>query len=115
MAACNNQNPLMTEWNTPFDIPPFDKICPEHYLPAIEEGIRQHNAEIEASVNNPDAPTFENTVAAYELSGGQMENVARKFSINSILYGNEKSAMEILHAYCNAERLDNQTHRRIGF
>ena len=53
--------------------------------------------------------------SAYDLSGGQMENVARKFSINSILYGNEKSAMEILHAYCNAERLDNQTHRRIGF
>ena len=53
--------------------------------------------------------------STYDLSGGQMENVARKFSINSILYGNEKSAMEILHAYCNAERLDNQTHRRIGF
>ena len=53
--------------------------------------------------------------SAYDLSGGQMENVARKFSINSILYGNAKSAMDVLHAYCNAERLDNQTHRRIGF
>lgn len=53
--------------------------------------------------------------SAYNLSGGQMENVARKFSINSILYGSEKSPMDILHAYCNAERLDNQTTRRIGF
>lgn len=53
--------------------------------------------------------------SAYDLSGGQMENVARKFSINSILYGGEKSPMDILHAYCNAERLDNQTTRRIGF
>ena len=53
--------------------------------------------------------------SAYDLSGGQMENVARKFSINSILYGNEKSPMDILHAYCNAEKLDNQTHHRIGF
>ena len=53
--------------------------------------------------------------STYDLSGGQMENVARKFSINSILYGNEKSPLEILHAYCNAERLNNQTHRRIGF
>ena len=51
----------------------------------------------------------------YDLSGGQMENVARKFSINSILYGSEKSPMDILQAYCNAEKLDNQTHRRIGF
>ena len=56
--------------------------------------------------------------AAYDLSGGQMENVARKFSINSILYGNEKSAMDTLRAYCDAERLDNldnPSRRRIGF
>ena len=53
--------------------------------------------------------------SAYDLSGGQMENVARKFSINSILYGSEKSPMDILHAYCNAERLDGHTTRRIGF
>ena len=53
--------------------------------------------------------------SAYDLSGGQMENVARKYSINSILYGNEKSPMDILHAYCNAERLDSQATRRIGF
>ena len=54
--------------------------------------------------------------SAYELSGGQMENVARKYSIKTILYGTEKSPMDILHAYCNAERLDNaQPTRRIGF
>ena len=53
--------------------------------------------------------------SAYELSGGQIENVARKFSINSILYGCEKPSLDILHAYCKAERIDSQTHRRIGF
>ena len=53
--------------------------------------------------------------SAYDLSGGQMENVARKYSINSILYGSEKPTMDVLRAYCNAERLDSQTHRRIGF
>ncbi|MBR5076949.1 MAG: AAA family ATPase [Bacteroidales bacterium] len=53
--------------------------------------------------------------SAYDLSGGQMENVARKFSINTILYGSEKPAMDVLHAYCNAERLGSQTQRRIGF
>ena len=52
---------------------------------------------------------------AYDLSGGQMENVARKFSINSILYGGERPSMEVLHSYCNSERLDNQQRRRIGF
>ena len=53
--------------------------------------------------------------SAYDLSGGQMENVARKYSINSILYGSSKPAMEVLHAYCGAEKLDNRSSRRIGF
>ena len=53
--------------------------------------------------------------SAYDLSGGQMENVARKYSINAILYGSEKSPMDILHSYCNAERLDGSATRRIGF
>ena len=53
--------------------------------------------------------------SAYYLSGGQMENIARRFSINTILYGGEKPSIDVLHAYCSAERLDTQTHRRIGF
>ena len=53
--------------------------------------------------------------SAYDLSGGQMENIARKFSINTILYGGENSPMEVLHSYCDAERVDNHTVRRIGF
>ena len=53
--------------------------------------------------------------STYDLSGGQMENVARKFSINAILYGSEKSPLDILHAYCAAERLDSRVTRRIGF
>ena len=53
--------------------------------------------------------------SAYELSGGQMENVSRKFTINAILYGSKRPSLEIIHAYCKAERIDSQTHRRIGF
>ena len=53
--------------------------------------------------------------SAYELSGGQMENVSRKFTINAILYGSKKPSLDIIHAYCKAERIDSQTHRRIGF
>ena len=53
--------------------------------------------------------------SAYELSGGQMENVSRKFTINAILYGSGKPSLDIIHAYCKAERIDSQTHRRIGF
>ena len=54
--------------------------------------------------------------SAYDLSGGQMENVSRKFAINAILYGDGKDRMEVLRSYCGAEKLDNKTHsKRIGF
>ncbi|MBQ1208884.1 MAG: M3 family metallopeptidase [Bacteroidales bacterium] len=76
--SCND-NPFMSEWNTPFGIPPFEKIQDKHYLPAVEEGIRQHNAEIAAIVDNPQAPTFENTVVAYEYSGDLLNKVLGVF------------------------------------
>ena len=53
--------------------------------------------------------------SAYDLSGGQMENVARKFSINNILYGGRMDRMEILRGYCDAERMDKGAVRKIGF
>ena len=76
--SCND-NPFMSEWNTPFGIPPFEKIQDKHYLPAVEEGIRQHNAEIAAIVDNPQEPTFENTVVAYEYSGDLLNKVLGVF------------------------------------
>ena len=77
LASCANkdQNPFMQEWDTPYGIPPFDKIKIEHYMPAIKAGIQQHEAEIQAIIDNPAAPTFENTVAALELSGSLLTKV----------------------------------------
>ena len=69
MTACTNTNPFLEEWDTPYGIPPFEKIKVEHYVPAVKAGIEQQAAEIEAIVSNPDAPTFENTIAAYDRSG----------------------------------------------
>ena len=74
--SCNNTNPFLTEWDTPYGIPDFTKIQEKHYIPAIEEGIRQQQAEIEAIINNTDAPTFENVVVAYERSGAVLERVS---------------------------------------
>ncbi len=62
-------NPFFSEYNTKFNVPPFDKIKVAHYLPAFERGIEEHNKEIEAIVNNTDAPNFENTIEALEYSG----------------------------------------------
>ena len=63
------QNPFFEKYNTPHGTVPFDKIKTEHYEPAIREGIRQHNAEINAITDNPEVPTFDNTLLAYEKSG----------------------------------------------
>ena len=71
MTACTSTrtNPFLTEWNTPLGIPPFEQIQEADYLPALEEGIKQHDAEIAAIIANPDAPTFDNVIAAYDQSG----------------------------------------------
>ena len=62
-------NPLVEEWNTPYQTPPFSEIEYAHYEPAIDYAIELNRAEIEAIVNNPEAPTFENTIVAMEQSG----------------------------------------------
>ena len=67
--SCTDKNPFLSEWDTPYGIPDFGKIEEKHYIPAIEEGIRQQEAEIAAIIANTDAPTFENVVEAYEKSG----------------------------------------------
>ena len=71
MAACTQtkNNPFLEEWDTPYGIPPFEKIQLTDYIPAIKAGIEEQNKELEAILNNQEAPTFENTIAAYELSG----------------------------------------------
>ena len=77
MTACNHRtNPFLEEWNTPYGIPPFEKIQNADYLPALQEGIKAHNAEIQAIVDNPEAPTFDNVIAAFDASGELLAKVS---------------------------------------
>ncbi|MFR9502892.1 MAG: M3 family metallopeptidase [Rikenellaceae bacterium] len=82
LTSCSEkeQNPFFTEWTTPFGVPPFDEIKNEHFLPAITEGMKIEVAEIEAIVNNSEAPTFENTILPYTTSGELLSNVRTIFS-----------------------------------
>lgn len=73
MVSCGN--PFLTQWDTPYGIPDFSKVKEKHYLPAVEEGIRQQQAEIDAIIANGDVPTFENVVGAYERSGAILDRV----------------------------------------
>ncbi len=86
IAGCNNKttvmdtsNPFFTEYSTPFQVPAFDKIDTSHYMPAFVEGIRQHNEEISAIVENTEAPNFENTILAFDKSGKVLRRVGNVF------------------------------------
>jgi len=73
-------NPFFQNYNTPFEVPPFDKINNEHFKPAILEGIKKKEAEVDAIANNQEAPTFENTILAMENAGKLLSNVNTVFS-----------------------------------
>ena len=72
-------NPLLQPWNAPFGAPPFDRVRPEHFLPAFEAALAERRAEIAAIVGNPQQPTFANTIAALELAGGLLRRVSGAF------------------------------------
>ena len=73
-------NPLLTEWKTPFQLPPFDRIRPEHFLPAFRVAIAKHDAEIAAIVQQRAAPTFDNTVLKLDAAGELLSRVNSVFS-----------------------------------
>ncbi|MBQ6087899.1 MAG: M3 family metallopeptidase [Bacteroidales bacterium] len=78
LTACN-RNPFGSGWKTPFGTAPFSKISEADYLPAIRKGIEQRREEIRTIVANPEEPTFENTIAPYELSGELLARVSGVF------------------------------------
>lgn len=119
-AGCADQkNPFFSDFNTPFDVPPFDRIDDEHFLPAIEEGIRQHQAEIDAIVNNPEPPTFENTIVAYDHAGGMLRRVTPVFGglrgaeTNPRLQEIARETTPMLSAHINAIRMNQGLFERI--
>jgi peptidyl-dipeptidase Dcp len=72
-------NPFFTKFNTPFEVPAFDKIKPEHFMPAFEEAMKRQTVEIDAITENTEVPTFENTIAAKDRSGEFLSGVSAVF------------------------------------
>jgi len=81
MISCDGkkQNPLLTDFNTPFNVPPFDKIEVAHFEPAFADAMNQQKAAIKPIITCKDEPTFENTILAYEYSGGLLRTVSSVF------------------------------------
>lgn len=124
LGACSqqevkNENPFFAEYDTPFGVPPFDLIKSEHYLPAIEEGIKLEKAEVESLLTNKEAPTFENTIVAYTRTGEFLSKPLRVlFGLNSAntnpdLQALVKEVSPLLSAHGDEIRLDPRLFARI--
>ena len=80
MIACNSQtNIFLQEWDTPYGTAPFSKIQTADYMPAFKAGIAEEKANIQAIIDNPDAPTFDNTILAYEQASPILDKVQGVF------------------------------------
>ena len=104
LASCTNEpkpqpevekpNPFLSEYTTPFQVPPFDQIKNEHYMPAFEAGMKEQLAEVEAIVNNAEPATFENTILPYDKSGQTLNRVSNVFfNLNECLTNDEMVAI----------------------
>ena len=95
LASCTQktvemENPLLSKFETPYGVPPFELIKVEHFIPAYQEAIKQHDEEIAAIVNNPEVPSFKNTIEALEFSGELLTQVDYTFNnLNASLTSDE--------------------------
>ena len=124
LASCGSskqsgENPFFTEWETPYGTPPFDKIRPEHFMPAFERGMSLHDAEIAAIVENNDEPTFENVILAYDNSGQMLAQTRLVFEMlcgaetNERMQAIQEEALPLLSAHNDRILLNEQLFARV--
>src|SRR5690349_11908739 len=112
-------NPLLQDWTTPFEAPPFRSIRTEHFRDAIEAGLAEHRAEIEAIANDPEAPSFANTIRALEVAGRTLDKVSSVFfnltgaNTSEELQAIERDVAPLFARHRNAIYLDDGLFRRV--
>ncbi|MDL2230528.1 M3 family metallopeptidase, partial [Alistipes sp. OttesenSCG-928-L06] len=123
LASCQpqgEQNPLLGEFRTPFGVPPFDRIRVEHYMPAFEQAIAEARADVDAIVSNPEAPTFENTIAVLDRSGSRLTAVSEVFfNLNEAATSErmQQIALEVspmVTAFGNDTQLNPELYKRVS-
>ena len=113
------QNPFLEKYNTPHNTAPFDKIKIEHYEPALEAGMKQQTEEVDAIINNPEKPTFQNTIVALEMSGQLLERVSTVWGnlmsaeTNDDLQRSAQKMMPVLSEHSNNIGLNEKLFERI--
>jgi len=117
--AGESSNPLLEAWTGPFEIPPFAAIKPEHFSPALDVALQQARAEIAAIAANPEPPSFENTILAFERSGETLSRVSSAFfnlssaDTNDILQAVEREIAPLLSRYRSEIYLNEALFARI--
>lgn len=112
-------NPLLETYKTPHQTIPFDKIKIEHYMPAFEEAMKQHDAEIKAIVENPKPATFENTIVALDRSGLLLTKVSSPFynllsaETNDEMQAIAQKVSPLFTEHSNAIRLNEKLFARV--
>ena len=123
-ASCDSskqsgENPLLTEWKTPYGVPPFDQIRPEHFMPAFEQGMSLHDAEIAAIVENNDEATFENVILAFDNSGQMLAQTRLVFEMlcaaetNERMQAIQEQALPMLSAHADRILLNEPLFARV--
>ena len=113
------ENPFFAEWGTLYGVPPFDRIQPEHFMPAFERGMSLHEAEIDAITSNHDAPTFENVILAYDRSGQMLAQTSLIFGMlcaaenTPQMQALQEQAMPLLAAHDDKILLDEKLFEKV--
>jgi peptidyl-dipeptidase Dcp len=115
----SEDNPFFAPYETRFNVQPFDRILPAHYVPAFEEAMRRQNADIQAIIDDPGAPSFKNTIAALDRSGELLGEVSRVFfsltgsNTNDELKEINREMSPRLAAHRDEIRLNKQLFERV--
>ena len=119
--AVDMNNPFFSNYNTPFDVPPFDRIMAKHYTPAFEKGMADERKEIDAIISNKQDPTFQNTIEAMDKSGDLLTRVSTVFfsqtsaNTNDSLQNIEIEISPKLAAFSDEIRLNPDLFKKVKF
>jgi peptidyl-dipeptidase Dcp len=114
------KNPFFQQWNTPFDVAPFDKIEAKHFLPAFEKAIAEHKKDIASIVHNEQPANFDNTIASMELAGELLSRVSGVFfNLTSTESNDEMQALQreispMLTRHYNEIRMNEKLYQRVS-
>ncbi|WP_445502133.1 M3 family metallopeptidase [Microvirga sp. G4-2] len=122
MASSANlsSNPLLSTWNTPFTLPPFESILPEHYKPAFDQALAEQQSEIATIAESTEEPTFANTIEALERSGATLKRVGGVFfnlagsHTNEAIQAIEREMAPLLAKHRNSIFMNEALYKRVA-